>query len=98
MATLDLHSDKMPFLDELRNRMRLIEKRQKTVREEEVVVIKKEEQPIDNDKLAGQADKLQSGWKVREELYGLLPAFRPPNQVADHKKKHKLHKNFKLKI
>ena len=90
--------------------MKLIQKRQKTDREDEVVVlnredevvvIKKEEKElpaVDNEKLVAQGNKVQKGWKVREELYGILPSFRSPNQIGDHKKKHKLHKNFKLKI
>ena len=35
---------------------------------------------------------------MREELYGLLPSFRSPHQLSDHKKRHKLQKNVKLKI
>lgn len=106
MATLDMGNEKTPFLDELRNRMKLIDRRGKTDREDEVVVIEKiaEGKKEDGssveeiDRLAAQANKLQQGWKVREQLYGLLPSFRSPNQISDHKKKHKLHKNFKLKI
>lgn len=74
MATLDMGNEKTPFLDELRNRMKLIDRRGKTDREDEVVVIEKiaEGKKEDGssveeiDRLAAQANKLQQGWKVRE--------------------------------
>lgn len=75
MATLDMSNEKMPFLDELRNRMKLIDRRGKTDSEDEVVVIemknpegKKEDGDSveESDRLAAQANKLQQGWKVRE--------------------------------
>jgi hypothetical protein len=74
MATLDMSNEKTLFLDELRNRMKLIDRRGKTDREDEVVVIekknpegKKEESSMEEtDRLAAQANRLQQGWKVRE--------------------------------
>lgn len=101
-ATID-QDRKMPFLDQLRNRMKLIEKRQKTDREDEVAVFKKDQgeqsqqgSPVRRG--VSPAGRGASPAKMREELYGLLPSFRSPGQLSDHKKKHKLHKNFKLKI
>jgi hypothetical protein len=92
-ATIEAASDKMPFLDELRSRMKLIEKRQRTDHDDEVVVIAREE-----DKEREGPEAGEGGARVREELYGLLPSFRSPNLISEQKKKHKLHKNFKLKI
>ena len=41
MATIDVQREKVPFLEELRSRMKLIEKRQKTDRSDEIIEVKK---------------------------------------------------------
>ena len=41
MATIDVQREKVPFLEELRSRMELIEKRQKTDRSDEIIEVKK---------------------------------------------------------
>lgn len=75
MVTLDMSNEKTPFLDELRNRMKLIDRRGKSDREDEVVVIEKKNSEgkkedgssmEDSDRLSAQANRLQQGWKVRE--------------------------------
>lgn len=65
MATIDTQHDKTPFLDELRSRMKLIEKRQRTDRDDEVVVIKKEDEE-ENISRSGHLIKHVSGSKVRD--------------------------------
>lgn len=86
------------FKEQLRERMRAIDKREKIRVEDRTEAKTVKEVTEESRELKKERESMEKRYKMREELYGLLPVFRTPTTNHDRNKSRGIINKNKLKI